>query len=98
EFTLIEWYRAGEPYEALMVDCAVLLAAAAEAAGTKRLAFRGRAADPFADPERFSVAEAFDRFAGIDLLATVSVEETNRPALAAAASAVGIRVAADDTW
>ena len=98
EFTLIEWYRAGEPYEALMVDCAALLGAAADATGTKRLAFRGRAADPFADPERFSIADAFDRFAGIDLLATVSVEETDRPALAAAARAVGIRVAEDDTW
>jgi lysyl-tRNA synthetase class 2 len=98
EFTLIEWYRAGEPYEALMADCAALLAAAADAAGTKRLVFRGRASDPFADPERLSMAEAFDRFAGVDLLATVSVEETDRPALAAAAIARGIRVAEDDTW
>ena len=27
EFTLVEWYRAGEPYEALMADCAAILAA-----------------------------------------------------------------------
>ena len=33
EFTLIEWYRAGEPYEALMADCAAILALAAQAAG-----------------------------------------------------------------
>src|SRR5258707_15825209 len=31
EFTLVEWYRAGEPYHALMVDCAAILAQAAEA-------------------------------------------------------------------
>ncbi len=26
EFTLVEWYRAGEPYETLMADCAAILA------------------------------------------------------------------------
>src|SRR6188474_3819531 len=33
EFTMLEWYRANEPYEALMDDCANLLAEAARAAG-----------------------------------------------------------------
>ena len=59
EFTLVEWYRAGEPYEALMADCGAILAQAAEAAGTGTLSFRGRVADPFAEPERITVAEAF---------------------------------------
>src|ERR1700681_1076537 len=49
EFTMLEWYRAEEPYEALMADCAALLAEAARAAGTTVLAFRGRTADPFAE-------------------------------------------------
>ena len=71
EFTLVEWYRAGEPYETLMGDCAACCAPRREAAGTRQLTFRGRSADPFAEPERLSVAEAFDRFAGIDLLATL---------------------------
>ena len=31
EFTLVEWYRAGEPYVALMADCAAILATAARA-------------------------------------------------------------------
>src|SRR6476620_1205823 len=70
EFTLVEWYRAGEPYEALMADCTAILAQAATAAGTKHLTSRGRAADAFAEPERLTVAEAFKRFAGLDLLAT----------------------------
>ncbi len=35
EFTLVEWYRAGEPYGTLMEDCAAILAVAAEAAGTE---------------------------------------------------------------
>jgi lysyl-tRNA synthetase class 2 len=99
EFTLVEWYRAGAPYEALMDDCAELLRLAAETAGTKRLSFRGREADPFAAPERITVTEAFARFAGIDLLATVDASGgTDREALAAAARGTGIRVADDDTW
>ncbi|HXA40128.1 MAG TPA: EF-P lysine aminoacylase EpmA [Phenylobacterium sp.] len=99
EFTLLEWYRAGEPYETLMADSAALLALAAEAAGAKALSFRGQEADPFAEPERVTLAEAFDRFAAMDLLATVQADgATDREALAAAASRQGIRVAADDTW
>jgi len=92
--TELEWYRADEPYGALIDDCAALLAAAAEAAGAKSVSFRGRAADPFAVPERLTVAEAFRRHAGIDLLATID----DREALAAAAKGQGIRVAGDDTW
>jgi lysyl-tRNA synthetase class 2 len=99
EFTMLEWYRAREPYEALMDDCADLLAAAAAAAGTRALTWQGVTADPFAPPERVSVAEAFERLAGIDLLATLDhAGATDRAALAAAARAAGVRVAADDTW
>jgi elongation factor P--(R)-beta-lysine ligase len=98
EFTLVEWYRAGEPYESLMTDCAAILARAAEAASVKALSFRGRIADPFAEPQRLTVAEAFARFAGIDLLATLPAGEPDRAALAEAARAAGIRVAEDDRW
>jgi len=99
EFTLVEWYRAGAPYEQLMADCADLVALAAETAGTRRFSFRGREADPFAEPQRTTVAEAFDRFAGIDLLASVQPGgAVDRDVLAAAATAAGVRTAADDTW
>jgi elongation factor P--(R)-beta-lysine ligase len=98
EFTLLEWYRVQEPYEGLMEDCAALLAAAAHAAGSRRLAFRDRIATPFAEPERLTVAQAFARFADVDLLATVSPDATDRDTLARAATKAGIRVAADDTW
>ncbi len=98
EFTLLEWYRVEEPYEALMEDCAALVAAAAHAVGTRRLSFRDRIATPFAEPERMTVAQAFARFADVDVLATVSPDATDRDALAAAAAKAGIRVAADDTW
>jgi lysyl-tRNA synthetase class 2 len=98
EFTLIEWYRSGEPYETLMEDCAALLREAALAAGAKALRFRGRSADPFAAPERLTVAEAFTRFAGIDLLATLPVGEPDRDGFARAAQAADIRLGDDDTW
>jgi lysyl-tRNA synthetase class 2 len=98
EFTLLEWYRADEPYEAVMADCAAILAVAARAAGTREISFRGRTADPFAVPERLTVADAFARFAGIDLLATLDGGTGDRAALARAAVAVGVRCADDDDW
>ncbi|WP_204334165.1 hypothetical protein, partial [Klebsiella pneumoniae] len=68
-------------------------------AGTDRLTWRGREADPFAAPERITVAEAFSRHAGIDLLATLGADgEPDREALAEQVSTAGLRVADDDTW
>jgi lysyl-tRNA synthetase class 2 len=99
EFTMLEWYRAGEPYEALMDDCAGLLALAARGGTRDIFSFRGRDCDPLAPPERLTVAEAFARFAGIDLLASVGERgQTDRDTLARAARGAGERVAADDTW
>ena len=98
EFTLLEWYWAEEPYEKLMEDCAGMLAAAAEVTGTRTFTFRERTMDPFAEPERLSVAQAFGRYARIDLLATLGTSGGDRDALAAAARSAGIHVAEDDTW
>jgi len=97
-FTMLEWYRVGEPHERLMEDCSALLRIAAEAARTTELRWRGRTADPLATPERLTVADAFARFAGIGLLATLPAGIPDRDALAAAAGARHIRRAADDTW
>jgi lysyl-tRNA synthetase class 2 len=99
EFTLFEWYRAEEPYEVLMDECAEVLALTAEIAGTKVFRFRDRTADPFAEPERLTVVEAFERYAAIDLLATLDRDGgTDRGALAEAAAGAGLRVAPDDGW
>jgi len=99
EFTMLEWYRAGEPYEVLMADCAALLGLAATAAGATVLRYRDRICDPFAAPERLSLADAFARHAGIDLLATVGPDGApDTAAMAAALAQAGIRFAADDTW
>ncbi len=95
EFTMLEWYRAQAPYEALMDDCTELLRLAAETAGGRAFAWRDRTCDPFAEPERLTVAQAFDRFAGIDLLGSGG---RHLDALSSAARAAGVRVADDDTW
>lgn len=97
EFTMLEWYRASAPYDAIMADTVVVIAHAAQATGIGTFAFRGRTADPFAEPELLTVAGAFERFARIDLLSTISGNSGNRAALAQAAAGK-IRVADDDTW
>jgi lysyl-tRNA synthetase class 2 len=94
EFTMVEWYRAHAPYQTVMEDAAAVIAAAADATGARSLAWRGLSADPRAAPDKLTVREAFLRHAGIDLAAVAA----DRDALAAAATARGIRVAADDTW
>ncbi|MDQ1848378.1 EF-P lysine aminoacylase EpmA [Gemmobacter fulvus] len=99
EFTMLEWYRVGQGYEVLMDDCTAFLRLAAKVAGADLLRFRERSCDPFAEPERLSVAEAFARHAGIDLLATVDAAgQPDGAALAAQMQAQGMRVVADDTW
>jgi elongation factor P--(R)-beta-lysine ligase len=98
EFTMLEWYRANEGYEALMDDCAALLAEAAKASEAKEFSFRGRTIDPFAPPERITVADAFARHAGVDLLATICGGEGDRALLAAEAVKAGVAIAGDDTW
>jgi lysyl-tRNA synthetase class 2 len=98
EFTMLEWYRTDEPYETLMADCAAIMAEAAKAAGSGQLQWKGRSADPYAEPERLGVAEAFAKFAGIDLLATVNGEAGDRDRFATAANAAGVEIAGDDTW
>jgi len=88
EFTMLEWYRAGAAYEVLMDDCAALMRLAAEAAGATALTWRGVTTDPFAEPERLTVAAAFARHAGVDLFGDLHAQ----------ARATGVRLAPDDTW
>jgi lysyl-tRNA synthetase class 2 len=98
EFTMLEWYRANESYDVLIEDCAAMIAIAATATGATKLVWRGREADPFAKIERITVAQAFSKYAGVDLLATVTPESGDRDALARETQAIGINVMAEDTW
>jgi lysyl-tRNA synthetase class 2 len=99
EFTMLEWYRAGEGYAAVMADAVAFLRLAAEAAGAGLMRHHEATCDPFAAPERLGLPEAFARHAGIDLLATMAPDGApDRAAMAAALRGAGIRHAADDTW
>ena len=97
EFTMLEWYRADASYDAVMADSIVVIAHAAQATGIGQFSFRGRTADPFAEPELLTVAAAFERFASIDLLATIADGEGDRASLAEAAKE-RVRITDDDTW
>ena len=71
EFTMLEWYRVNVDYEKIMEDCAALLRLVSATVGAKELRWKDKVCDPNASPERVTVAEAFKRHAGVDLLATV---------------------------
>lgn len=94
EFTMLEWYRVGEPTVRLVEDCAGLMAAAARAAGATDFSWRGRVCDPFEEPQIVTCCEAFAAHASVDLEALLD----DRDGLARAAARDGIRVADDDTW
>ncbi len=100
EFTMLEWYRAGAPYEMLMDDCGEILAIAARESGAQTLSFRGRQTDPFVKPERLSVRDAFLRHAQIDIFDSLPSDgrAPDRDVIAAGAAEAGLRVAPDDNW
>ena len=90
---MLEWYRAEAPYEAVMDDCAALLKLAAETADNRFVSWRGVTSNPRAVPQRLTVADAFARYAGIDLLASIGADGNDRDALAAMAERAGIAAA-----
>jgi lysyl-tRNA synthetase class 2 len=99
EFTMLEWYRVGEGYEVLMADTLAFLRLAATAAEAAVLRYRDRTCDPFAEPERISVDEAFLIHAGVDLMASIHDDgTTDADRLGADLDRIGLRRAGDDTW
>jgi lysyl-tRNA synthetase class 2 len=67
EFTMLEWYRAGAPYEAIMDDCVEIARVAARAANAATLRWRDMSCDPFTAAERITVREAFAELSPIEL-------------------------------
>jgi lysyl-tRNA synthetase class 2 len=99
EFTMLEWYRAGETYDAVVADCLAILKLAATAVGNPVFRFRGREADVTRPPQRIGVVDAFREFASIDLFETLGEDGTPKTAaMARAAATAGIKTAADDSW
>ena len=65
EFTMVEWYRANAPYDAVMEDAVDLLRVAMQAAENPGdMRWRERTCNAFATPERITVREAFLRCTG----------------------------------
>lgn len=99
EFMMLEWYRAGAHYRDIMDDCRALLPAVLRAAGGTVFHWQGRAADPLLTWEERTVAEAFQRHCGIDLLASCADPAApSLDTLAAAARPIGIVPHPGDTW
>jgi lysyl-tRNA synthetase class 2 len=98
EFTMLEWYRATEPYERLWDDCAAFLRIAADVTGRTSWRWRDRTCDPCASLRQTTVDRAFAIHAGLDLGATYDDKTVDRAGLAIRAAASGVTTAADDTW
>jgi len=99
EFTMLEWYRAGEEVGAVMDDTIALLRLAARIAGSDLLRHREKSCDPFAEPDRLPVTDAFRIHAGIEILDTLSADGPgDRDALATRARRGGLVVSEQDSW
>jgi lysyl-tRNA synthetase class 2 len=99
EFSMIEWYRVGASYTDLIDDCETLLRCVQQAAGADCFTWQGEHVDARLPWQRLTIAEAFERYAGIDLLATLA--EPDRPdatLLAAAAERIGLMPHPGDDW
>lgn len=105
EFTMLEWYRA-DPcdgpeahYELLWEDCAAILRLAARACDRRQWLWKERGCDPSQAPRPVSVADAFERHAGIRLLEDAyDATGPDRDRFAEAARRAGLRLEPDDTW
>ncbi len=95
---MLEWYRAGQPYETLWDDCAAILKIAAEVTGHTHWTYRGRSCEPLKTYNRLTLDQAFAQFAGIDLRTTYDAHSVNRDALADQARARAIQFGGDDSW
>lgn len=94
EFTMIEWYRAQADYTHIMEDCVGMLRSIAEAVGIRHFTYKDMKCDPFAEWERLSVCEAFQRYAEIDLEQYLDDTDGFREAV----RGLGLHTAADDAW
>jgi lysyl-tRNA synthetase class 2 len=99
EFTMLEWYRAGVNYRRIIEDCLKILELALKASQSQAFRYRLQSADLNAEARMITLAEAFSRYADIDLLATCLDDAVaSRDALARAAMRAGLTVREADGW
>lgn len=93
EFTMLEWYRVGVAYAALMEDCEALLCALLHSQAAAHIPYRGQRIDCTPPWERLTMREAWQRYAHLDLDALLT-----RDAMAQACAARGLTVTPHDRW
>jgi lysyl-tRNA synthetase class 2 len=103
EFTMLEWYRAGAETAALIADAGDLLRCAWTAVPAalrgEGLRWNGQVCDPTRPMQVLTVAEAFSRFAQIDLLASAPDPlQPDAGLLRHAASRADIELPASGEW
>ncbi len=99
EFTMLEWYRAQSDWRVVMDDALELLRVASQVVPSQTLRWGGHEVLVAQRPITITLAEAFDHYAGIDLLACVDgAGEGLRDDLADRARGAGISLSKDDTW
>ncbi len=99
EFTMLEWYRAPGQLAELMDETEALVRAAAQAVGVGHLSRDGLSCDPFQPWRRLSVAQAFQDYCGMDVLATApDPQSPDRDLIAAQARRLGLWVSETDRW
>jgi elongation factor P--(R)-beta-lysine ligase len=96
EFTMLEWYRVREDYRVVIEDTLQLVRLAAKVTGRSEWRWKESVCDVHAEAELLSVNDAFNYYAGVDLLATMS--ETGSPDRDALARVSPVQFCADESW
>lgn len=99
EFTMLEWYRPDADYTALMNLAPDLVRRVAAATGVDTLRHGDSECNPSQPAERLTVAEAFFRYAGLELFTLIDDDRDPDPRpLRQAAHAIGIAVRPGDRF
>ena len=99
EFTMLEWYRAGENYEAIIDDVVELVSCAASATEQSYLRHNNFKTEVSKNWIKLTVADAFQKFANIDLLSHVDENGFGlSDKFITTAREIGIPCKADDQW
>ncbi|NKB22444.1 MAG: EF-P lysine aminoacylase GenX [Alphaproteobacteria bacterium] len=103
EFTMLEWYRAGATWQEIAEDCEALVKNAVSqthsVSESQQFSWQGAQCDPFGAWQYLSVAEAFENYCEIDLLATAPDPlKPDAALLAVEAKRVGVRIDSKDQW
>lgn len=93
EFTILEWYRTGSDYTAIMDDCENLFRFIGKELGQTQLTYQGTTFDLTQPWQRITVAEAFALYAEIEVDTLL-----NHAALLEVAKSKGYTISAKTTW